>query len=782
MASQLGRRTRGVETIVVANPNEGDLVPALAQLDPQDGCTADLVDNLLAGSLPSPSSGATTSPEQLALISPRIVRGQITGAQRTPHGSYLFFEVEEGLLLGATGPDGRPALWTQGFPAEDVQGHFVAFLTGDAMQPGNAGELAMQTHPDGLWVACDDKSPARSLHSMPSGTGWVRALENGLSLDQLWDLDAATVQGFEHDITSVGVLNQASVFDVQLFTGERFRLAVPLDRGTQLTVTERRAPQPISISNDLVDMTLTFDRCPLANDAILAPTGASLQRIGDGLRVCRNTERLRLDVAALPEPLASSRQWDVLAMQLGSRHGPATDSLWNRPGCTGCMPFGPMVIGRERPEVIVSRPTSSSIQGFSADDLSFLWRADFDNSIVMHPFLDLIIADILPGPIAALDAATGEERWRMPQDPSEGDLRVYAHRNGVTLMSSSFAQSPNDGPPVLRKIQANTGEILWEAQGDEQREWGASRPVIMEKVVVIFDQAVAVDTPAESPTLYGFDLATGDPLWSLTLNGNGAPHQYLAALHWVEVESGRVLIFDSDRGDLTRIDPADGSLIWRVTVGDVAVTGTEFAGDGTLAIVMSNSILIDPGSGAAALIEPPQECSALVGPNPWITLFDGRNAGCVIAADFQQIRIFNKGNRETTVSWVDGERVLGVDEFFDSAPVGEVLAPGLNSLASTPFVMDQIWRMPSAISPTARYLVSDEQLGPITVGMTVAQASQVLNTELIVDEQLFGCPAARVVRDPYSPLFLISDDDPATAVIERIVAGDNSSLAHSPIC
>jgi len=746
-----------------------------------DDCSDQLVSAMLAGSnRGAVGRSATVAPARLALSS-RMIRGSITGAVATPTGSHLLFELDRAAALDGSETGKRATLWTPGFPAGDVQGRFVAFLNpGATVEATTDGLTALATIPGGLWVACDDESPARSLRSTASDRIWADELGGGLSLTTLWQLDAEARRGFEHDIAAVGQINQANVFDVELHTGERFRLAVPTDSGGELRVIERRAPDPITLSNEFVTMVLRFERCP-DGDRVTpsAGTGAALQLRETGLIVCRASEGLHLDVA-LTEPLPDRArlQWDVLTMSFGSRLNPdRIDELWAQARCDDCRTRGPMIFGDEPSHVVVAQRKSRTIEGYAADDLTYIWGVEFrDGAVIPHAFSTLVIAEVRSGPVVALDARTGTERWRIATR-DERDLRIHDHGDGITLIETSKGALGQPSRPVMRRIDSSTGEILWEVSGRQHREWGASKPVLMQDVVVTFDQAVAdaasaEDTFAGSPTIHGFDVETGEQLWSLTLDGRGNPNQYQGSLDWIEVEEGRILLFRSDRGELVRIDATDGSFLWRVTVGDVAIGGTAFAPDGTLAIDLANSVLLSPETGELLSLAMPPDCEVLLGPLPWITLFDDREAGCVIAGDHQRLRVFNKGRQATTVSWLDGERELASDEFFDTDPVGDVLRPGLNEFSSTPFVIDDIWRMPVEISPTARYRTGESQLGPITTGMTLEQAELAIDSPITIDDDRFGCRLAYITGDPYSPLFKITAGEPLTATIETIAATD----------
>ncbi|MCB0997510.1 MAG: hypothetical protein KDB21_20595, partial [Acidimicrobiales bacterium] len=67
-----------------------------------------------------------------------------------------------------------------------IDARFVAFLSFESWPP--AGDFAItRVEFEGLWVACDDDSPAASVLAQPVGQGWAGLLDDGVTLDELWD-------------------------------------------------------------------------------------------------------------------------------------------------------------------------------------------------------------------------------------------------------------------------------------------------------------------------------------------------------------------------------------------------------------------------------------------------------------------------------------------------------------------------------------------------------------------------------------------------------------------
>lgn len=176
---------------------------------------------------------------------------------------------------------------------------------------------------------------------------------------------------------------------------------------------------------------------------------------------------------------------------------------------------------------------------------------------------------------------------------------------------------------------------------------------------------------------------------------------------------------------------------------------------------------------------PVTECMTLYGREPWLILHSREeNTTCVNIAAFQDVQIWNKGTAELTVAWVDGVRVVGSDDFFATGPIGEVLAPGNYSFESTPFPMPEIRIIASDESPTAGFSINprNETFGPITLGMTLAEATEELGSPVVLHT-----PSdfhAFVVDDPYSPIFTVLGTE---RVITQIDSADGQTCISSTI-
>ncbi len=140
-----------------------------------------------------------------------------------------------------------------------------------------------------------------------------------------------------------------------------------------------------------------------------------------------------------------------------------------------------------------------------------------------------------------------------------------------------------------------------------------------------------------------------------------------------------------------------------------------------------------------------------------VYLYETSNTdSCVAVGTHQRIEFFNKGLGGTVVEWF-GARQLESDSSFATEPVGELLDPGTYVVEGGPFEVPRLRIVAPEESMLAQLVASDNSLGPVSVGMTLRDATNALGQPVRIDRELApdpNCWIATAAGDPFSPLFL----------------------------
>ena len=179
------------------------------------------------------------------------------------------------------------------FPSNGVS--FVAFV--DADETGDSRSVV----PEGLWIACDGSSIARSALVDSFEAGWDRVVE-GVSLNELWRIAQFPDGERTSNLDPLFVEGEAAIFDLQLVTGERFRLALPVDAVSELTVVEGPDTESVLLVGDHVSASINFGTC--INDGYEMNRRGSTVREADGSALlCRPDDRLSMRVTPSPDAI-----------------------------------------------------------------------------------------------------------------------------------------------------------------------------------------------------------------------------------------------------------------------------------------------------------------------------------------------------------------------------------------------------------------------------------------------------------------------------------------------
>jgi len=200
-----------------------------------------------------------------------------------------------------------------------------------------------------------------------------------------------------------------------------------------------------------------------------------------------------------------------------------------------------------------------------------LWEVDLGPYQCEHGFgasvatwRDLVIVPIDhdgPSAIVALDASSGRERWRLTRESAR-----TAYSTPLVL------ERPGGGPLLVVASQAHgltgldpsTGRVLWERRCFPKRT--VSSPIAADGLVIGTcgegggdNRLVAIRLPAAGPAPGGDAAAEPDVAYELDRS--------LAPYVPTPVRSGPRLYLWGDRGVVSCVSLADGSLLWRGRVG-----------------------------------------------------------------------------------------------------------------------------------------------------------------------------------------------------------------------
>ncbi|HEX6109104.1 MAG TPA: PQQ-binding-like beta-propeller repeat protein [Ktedonobacteraceae bacterium] len=172
--------------------------------------------------------------------------------------------------------------------------------------------------------------------------------------------------------------------------------------------------------------------------------------------------------------------------------------------------------------------------------------------------------------VTALDALTGTMLWKQRYngtgisyyghyiDPTVGILLEGA--TGETLYGTIFTGQGDQAITTIFAISAKNGSVLWKRQ-----VWTAHKMPDLSGGLVVDGVFCIATSQVESPHLYGFDALTGEPKWSVPLDGstytfaasNGVV--YLGTAHL----SGVGMDVPATSGSLYAVRAKDGAQLWR---------------------------------------------------------------------------------------------------------------------------------------------------------------------------------------------------------------------------
>ncbi|HEY6287388.1 MAG TPA: PQQ-binding-like beta-propeller repeat protein [Ktedonobacteraceae bacterium] len=208
--------------------------------------------------------------------------------------------------------------------------------------------------------------------------------------------------------------------------------------------------------------------------------------------------------------------------------------------------------------------------------------------------------------VTALDAVTGTMLWKHRYngtgisyfghyiDPTVGILLEGA--TGETLYGTIFTGQGDQAITTIFAISAKNGSVLWEKQVSTAHEMpDLSGGLVVDGVLCISTSQVG------SPHLYGFDALTGEPKWSVPLDGgtynvaasNGVV--YIGTAHL----SGVGMDVPATSGSLYAVRAKDGAQLWRYKAQ--AGVSSPTVQNGTIVVSVSRQDYKTPQQSIVAL-------------------------------------------------------------------------------------------------------------------------------------------------------------------------------------
>jgi polyvinyl alcohol dehydrogenase (cytochrome) len=193
------------------------------------------------------------------------------------------------------------------------------------------------------------------------------------------------------------------------------------------------------------------------------------------------------------------------------------------------------------------------------------------------------------GHVVALDAATGDERWRFwvtAGDASEGPgVSVWSSpavdtERGVLYIGTGQAYAP-PAPPrsdALLALDLRTGDEVWSTQFTAGDAWTIDRPSGLDADVGAIPNLFsaggtdAVGVGDKAGTYRALDRDTGEVLWAAELTEGGLQGGVMAS---AAVAGGTVFVTSNDASQdavLVALDADSGDEVWRSDLG-AHVTG-----------------------------------------------------------------------------------------------------------------------------------------------------------------------------------------------------------------
>ncbi|MCE5328549.1 MAG: PQQ-binding-like beta-propeller repeat protein [Planctomycetaceae bacterium] len=282
-----------------------------------------------------------------------------------------------------------------------------------------------------------------------------------------------------------------------------------------------------------------------ALDALAEPYRQALEAHLDACPACRDAADDARGVMGLikvqgsPEPSAGFGQSLLTMVARETSHRRRRRRAWKlfASGAAAAVLLGVLMAVRFAPDPAAPSPAAAAP--------GELWRHEIDPAagatgefVVRGPSMYVLRKDGPARRIAALDAASGAQRWQSPLD-SLGQLAADDQR--VFTLSS-----PRQGTLELAALDSADGSVLWRfAQPSPERLAEPCRPVVLDGGKICW---------TNHDRVHLLDAATGQTLWSTPIASAGLLSAAAADGQNLYVASGQML---------QCLDAASGRLAWQ---------------------------------------------------------------------------------------------------------------------------------------------------------------------------------------------------------------------------
>ncbi len=153
--------------------------------------------------------------------------------------------------------------------------------------------------------------------------------------------------------------------------------------------------------------------------------------------------------------------------------------------------------------------------------------------------------------VASYDVATGKPVWRHRDAARFWDSHAGAGPRATPTLSDGIVYAFG-ATGILNALDAGTGAVVWSrnAASDLSAKvpgWGfASSPLVVDDLVIV----------AVASALAAYDLATGDPRWSVAADSDG-----YSSPHSLTIDGVAQVLLMTGRG-ATSVTPSDGQPLW----------------------------------------------------------------------------------------------------------------------------------------------------------------------------------------------------------------------------